>query len=232
MALPTASDNAFPSVLVTEGTVPASPAAGKQRVYIDSTSHKLKRVNSSGVATDIESAGAGALVFLAAQTAAASASLDFTTFISSTYDTYKIEGVELILATNTADLRIEMGTGGGPTWDTGNNYEWAMVGRATDGTSQTDNGSTGLARVFKSIANAAGYGFGTFSLTASGLQSTAIRKTLHGTVEYVSSVPQATYGMFGMQWTTAATAVTGLRFIASAGNITSGVIRIYGVSKS
>jgi hypothetical protein len=45
-----ASDNAFPSVLITEGTVPSTPAAGKQRLYIDSTTHVVKVVNSSGAA--------------------------------------------------------------------------------------------------------------------------------------------------------------------------------------
>lgn len=51
-----ASDNAFPSLLITEGTVPASPAAGKQRLYVDSTSHLLKLVNSSGTASTVGSA--------------------------------------------------------------------------------------------------------------------------------------------------------------------------------
>lgn len=60
MALPTASDNAFPSLLITEGTEPAAPAAGKQRVYIDSTSHHLKRTDSSGTDVDIETAASGA----------------------------------------------------------------------------------------------------------------------------------------------------------------------------
>jgi hypothetical protein len=49
-----ASDNAFPSILVTEGTEPSAPAAGKQRLYIDSTSHKLKRTDSSGTDVTIE----------------------------------------------------------------------------------------------------------------------------------------------------------------------------------
>jgi hypothetical protein len=56
-----ASDNAFPSILITEGTEPAAPAAGKQRVYIDSTTHHLTRTNSSGTETDIESAAANGL---------------------------------------------------------------------------------------------------------------------------------------------------------------------------
>jgi hypothetical protein len=49
-----ASDNAFPSLLITEGTEPSAPAAGKQRLYIDSTSHHLSLTNSSGTETDLQ----------------------------------------------------------------------------------------------------------------------------------------------------------------------------------
>ncbi len=49
-----ASDNAFPSVLITEGTEPSAPAAGHQRLYIDSTTHLLKATNSSGTDRTIE----------------------------------------------------------------------------------------------------------------------------------------------------------------------------------
>src|SRR5262245_20476787 len=49
-----ASDNAYPSILITEGTEPSAPAAGKQRLYIDSTTHKLKRTDSSGTDVTIE----------------------------------------------------------------------------------------------------------------------------------------------------------------------------------
>lgn len=49
-----ASDNAFPSLLITEGTEPSAPAAGKQRVYIDSTSHKVKRTDSAGTEVTID----------------------------------------------------------------------------------------------------------------------------------------------------------------------------------
>ena len=54
-----ASDNAFPSLLITEGTEPSAPAAGKQRIYIDSTSHHLSATNSSGTERDLESASGG-----------------------------------------------------------------------------------------------------------------------------------------------------------------------------
>lgn len=54
MALPTASDNVFPKVVVSEQTTPASPSAGQQKLFLDSGDHKLKRVNSSGTVTVIE----------------------------------------------------------------------------------------------------------------------------------------------------------------------------------
>jgi len=56
-----ASDNAFPSILITEGTEPSAPAAGKQRLYIDSTTHLFKATNSSGTDRTIEGVPAGAV---------------------------------------------------------------------------------------------------------------------------------------------------------------------------
>lgn len=60
MALPTASDNPFPSLLTTE-TAAASistPAAGKQRLFID-TDHLLKYKNSSGTVTGVDAGTSG-----------------------------------------------------------------------------------------------------------------------------------------------------------------------------
>lgn len=49
-----ASANIFPQVLIVEGTVPSNPSAGDQALYIDSTTHALTRVNSSGTVTSVE----------------------------------------------------------------------------------------------------------------------------------------------------------------------------------
>lgn len=54
-----ASDNPYPSLLIEEGTEPSAPAAGHQRLYIDSTSHHLSRTDSSGTEVDIEGGGGG-----------------------------------------------------------------------------------------------------------------------------------------------------------------------------
>lgn len=52
-----ASDNPFPSILVTEGTEPSAPAAGHQRLYISSSSHKLMRTDSSGTEVEVGAGG-------------------------------------------------------------------------------------------------------------------------------------------------------------------------------
>lgn len=54
-----ASDNVFPKLIVAEGSVPATPSAGQQKLYVDTADHKLKRVNSAGSVTTIEGAGGG-----------------------------------------------------------------------------------------------------------------------------------------------------------------------------
>lgn len=54
-----ASDNAYPSLLVVETAAPASPAAGKQRLFIDPADHVLKRKDSAGTVTSVEAAGGG-----------------------------------------------------------------------------------------------------------------------------------------------------------------------------
>lgn len=187
---------------------------------------------SVSVVTGGGGGSSGALIFLEAHTASASATLDFTTFISATYDTYKIEIVDIAPASNAVDFQIEIGTGGGPTYDTASNYEWGRSGITTGGGAGSGSAATGVGILFSSLSNNAGYGFGTASLTATNLQSTAHRKTLHGTLQYVSSTPASVIASWGMQWTTTGTAVTALRFLMSSGNIASGTIRIYGVATS
>ena len=48
MALPTASDNVFPKVIISEAAAPGSPSSGQFKLYVDSSDHLLKYKNSSG----------------------------------------------------------------------------------------------------------------------------------------------------------------------------------------
>ncbi len=57
MTIERASDNPFPSILIAEATEPTAPAAGHQRLYVDSTTHVLMITNSSGTQTPVSSSG-------------------------------------------------------------------------------------------------------------------------------------------------------------------------------
>lgn len=112
-----ASDNAFPSILITEGTEPSAPAAGKQRLYIDSTTHKLKRTNSSGTDVDIESTTSGATSW-AAYTPTWTAVTTNPTLGSTT-----IAGRWKMLETNTMVFFINVAITTGGAWNAGSG-EW------------------------------------------------------------------------------------------------------------
>jgi hypothetical protein len=58
----TGSDNPYPKILVVEGSAPASPAAGRQALFIDSADHHWKRKNSGGTVTDLEAGGGGSAI--------------------------------------------------------------------------------------------------------------------------------------------------------------------------
>lgn len=48
-----ASDNPFPSLLLVEGAAPATPAAGRQRLFIDEADGLLKLKDDAGAVTTV-----------------------------------------------------------------------------------------------------------------------------------------------------------------------------------
>jgi hypothetical protein len=179
----------------------------------------------------ISGGAVGGLVLLEQHTASSSATLDFTTFISSTYDVYKVVFTDIVAATSTADFLVQFGSGGGPTWDTGSNYVYAcqVVEFGTGATGS--NSSSTVAKIAPNLSTNAGYGFASGELDFHHLQSTVHRKAYHGTMNFVTATPQAFSAHVGGQWTDTSSVTTGLRFKMSSGNIASGTIRVYGLAK-
>src|SRR5258706_4467449 len=87
-------------------------------------------------------AAGGGLVLLESHAASSSTTLDFTTFITSTYDEYVIEGVDIIAGTTASSILMRIGTGGGPTYDSGSNYAWTRSYQSI-GTAYAWTGSPG-----------------------------------------------------------------------------------------
>jgi hypothetical protein len=167
-------------------------------------------------------------------TASSSAQLDFTSFISSTYDDYQFELVGVLPATDAADLYWQVGTGGGPTYDTtGGNYSSQIVGVKNDGGGINQVQNPGLAIIAYHVSSTVDYGGVQLSMTLRLPQSTTQRRNLSGMGQFVwnnGGLAVAAVTAFA-QYQTLGTALTAIRFKFSTGNIASGTIRVYGIGK-
>src|SRR6185369_5115230 len=100
-------------------------------------------MSGTGVWSTPAGATSGALILLEQHTASSSATLDFTTFISSTYDEYIFEMLDLVPATTNVAFVLRVGTGGGPTYDTAGNYGWAAFRWSNSGSAVAGAGIGG-----------------------------------------------------------------------------------------
>ena len=173
----------------------------------------------------------GALILLEQYTASSSATLDFTTFVSSTYDVYMFEFVNVLPATDAVDFLIRMGTGGGPTYDSGSNYDWSHLFTYPATNSGVEGaGATTSIKVRASVTNTTLGVVGTARLY--NPQSTSLQKAVtYDTTSYVGAVSAIVHDN-GQGIYKSTTAVTAIRFLMSSGNIASGTIRAYGIAKS
>lgn len=191
----------------------------------------VTEVITSGVLTALLAAASG-VVLLEEHTANnTSTELDFTTGITSTFDTYQIEIVNLVPATNNNDIFMQVSTNGGSTWDTAAHYDWGLfrwVGGGgtgvTGGAADTGISLTGTLSV---LPNGSGGLSGTLKVfnPLSGAAPTLIT----GQLVYIATSVTDTVG-----WTLAAaytptTAVNAIRIVCSSGFLASGTARVYGL---
>jgi hypothetical protein len=222
-----------PKLIFPEAAAPSTPASAKVIIYAKSDGLMYSKDDAgTEVVMSGGGGGSGALVLLEQHTASASATLDFTTFISSTYDEYMIDGVDISPANDNVSLMMRVGTGGGPTYDTSSVYSYMMNGQ-THADTNVHAGSVSATSIFLAVnvSNGATYCINAFSIRAFNLQSTARRKGFHGTSIITNNTPAHVAYTLGGAWQTDGTAVTALRFLFSAGNIANGTIRIYGLAK-
>jgi hypothetical protein len=184
---------------------------------------------SSGV---ISAAGgsSGALILLEQHTASSSASLDFTTAISSSYDSYRVEFVAIIPATTNVDLLMRVNTGSG--FISTGVYSWIHNRYSTSAIAQGgDNSGTATSILIgwavDHISNNASWGFygsaDLFTYPSTFTRIIGKATVLQGAGAYQQSDFGGVYN--------ATTAITQVRFLMSSGNIASGTIRIYGYAK-
>ena len=177
--------------------------------------------------------GSGALTLLQTQTASASASLSYTTTITSTYDEYLIEFVGIVPATNSVAFWMRMSTDGGATYDSGANYGWAAftMRAGASATTGAESAATKIQVGFSTdMVNTATKGLNG-SIRLYDPASTARHKYIMGHVTNMDAsgfnLLSATQGIY-----ISTTAVNAFQFLMSSGNISSGIIRTYGIAKT
>lgn len=176
-------------------------------------------------------AASGALVLLEQHTAANSATLDFTTGITSTYDSYVIQLIDMLPASAAQNLQFRVSTDGGATYDATGNYYGALdINPNTGGSGVTQTNGATAAVVFPSVDNTASAGGVSGDIHMFNPGSAAIRK--HFTVNLLGSRAADVANATGIMLWNVVTAVNAFRFLFASGNITSGIIRLYGVAKS
>jgi len=170
-------------------------------------------------------------VLLATKTASASATLDFTEFVNATYRLYEFELTNVKPATDGVDFYLRTSTDAGSTYDAGaSDYAWGADGTSaasgTQGAASADVAIT-LTTAVK-VGNAASeYGV-SGGLTLTGAPTATIYTEMRGAWTYWNTAG-AMVQLSGGGARLSAADVDAVRFLFSSGNISSGVIRMYGI---
>lgn len=218
---------ASPALTGTPTTPTAS--AGTNNTQIASTAY---------VDTAVSAAVGGGLVLLESHTASGSAALNFTTCLTSTYDTYIVEFQDITPATNGAIPGFHFSTDGGSTYvNTGNLYDMteshAQIGTGTFSAVAIASGNAGY--LFHDGAGSGLSSTGLPGLTGSMKLYDPLNATNYKFTYFegrgVYSGNGASYMVDSTCLFRSATAVNAFRFLMSTGNIASGIVRVYGVAK-
>lgn len=225
------------AVSLTANNVILGNGTSAVQVVAPGTSGNVLTSNGTTWTSAAATGGASGLVCLAVASASNSATIDFTTVIDSTYDEYELHYINAVPATNAVFAYLRTSSNNGSSFDTGaSDYYSGVYGIAIPaGTAITDTSSPN-SRIY-------------LSSTGAGISSTASDGGITGVLKFFSPsqttafkqmTQQATYSVSsssevsvsGAGGRLSTSAVNAIRFLFSAGNITSGLFKLYGVRKS
>lgn len=170
------------------------------------------------------------LSLIATRTASTSASLEFTSVITSNWNTYYITFENLIPVTNTVNFNLTFSNDNGSTY-LATNYQYSYLNIMTAGTATAEgSNSTTEAQLAKSIENGASYGINGF-LYMYNLNSASIPCFFHGRLSHYSAAGVGVWNILNSGSNTDTTGIDALKFAFSSGNISSGKIYLYGVNE-
>lgn len=215
----------FTIVRAQEGTVARTILVG------DKFSMAITSKMLTDIATDIAAAGGGGgggLVLLATRTASNSPSLDFTSLITSTYDEYMLELINVVPVSN-GYFRMEVSIDNGANWAV-SGYRYAYIYNGDNGATPAGLSAISSPHIFiaDTLSNTAGNGVCGSIKIFNPLSAfpTSFAQDQH----YLHSDTNR-YHFVGTSWYVSNSPVDAFRFIMSTGNLSTGTIRLYGIEK-
>ena len=168
--------------------------------------------------------GMGRLRLISTATASNDATVDFT--LDGNHDRYLLSGVAVVPATDAVDAWARVSIAG--TYQTAN-YRWARF-NSYDTPSDATLGSTSDAKItiHTGIGSAAGECI-EFLLWIGGPSNTALHKHVFGTFAADDQSGAQGGGFFTGSYRGATSAIDGIRFMFSSGNVESGEFSLYGL---
>jgi hypothetical protein len=185
----------------------------------------------------ISGGSGGGMVLLEQHTASSSATLDFTSCVTSTYDDYEFEFVRVQPATDNVHFGFRVSYDGGSTWQSAaSSYFW-LISRVLGNTTSAivNDGSVGMTSTTNYIATNVDTTIGTSLAGVNGrlkmyAPGDAINhRFLSDVVSYDNSNLDSRTQMSSRN--TGTSAVNAVQFLFSSGNLASGTIRCYGLAK-
>ena len=211
-------------VISAQTALAAEPADTDE--FLVSDAGVLKRIDYSLIK------GGGGLIHLQTQNISSNvASVDFTSNIDDTYDTYKLFGSDLMVTSDSIQLYARVGGGSFEN----NNYNRAGIGRTSDGNTQVNSGNgnnnVGVHITKVNLGNASDESV-SFELTLPKPSTTDTHKLVHGRSAHVDENGNGNVLTFMGFHANSVSAITRIQIIPASGNISRGNFTLFGVANS
>lgn len=203
---------------------------GTNWVFLNDTT--VAGVSASAAGAVLTASNGCSLVLISSSAAASSATIDFTSGITSTYDKYIVIGTSIVPASSGTDIWLRVSEDNGSSFKAGaTDYFWA-VGTATDVATTGNAGAQNDTKIKLNIAITSSASFATsFELHIPGPSGSSSKKQVwYDSAQFNGSNFVRLYGAGLYNGTV--NPVNGLRFMMSSGNLASGNFALYGVKKS
>ena len=186
---------------------------------------------AGSITINADGAAGGGLFLIQSQTANNSAQLDFTTGITSTYNTYLFTITNLLPATDGDTLRLRVSTdGGGSFLATAYDYNYQQMIGVTPTINQVGStGDSGI-KLALNVDSTTGGGLSGIGMVFSPSSSAFSR--IWNMSDYTNNTSNVHVSFWVSGGNTGTTAINGLRFFYGSGNTTSGRITLYGLKVS